>query len=141
MHIKNTSEFGTRNFCGTTFHTNINVVVVAGLERGPERPLNKRKEEDVGSSRVRLIKHDHLSLMFKVSAIGANPVSCPPDLKPEYAHKPYAFQFPNRDNMPVCGFFRFEPNKESGNGGIGRGSDGDVIRDIREKDLAIGSEV
>jgi hypothetical protein len=50
MHVNNTPESGSTNFCGPTFHTNINVVVVARLERSSERPFKKRKKENVGSA-------------------------------------------------------------------------------------------
>uniref|UniRef100_A0A2P2J2A9 Uncharacterized protein n=1 Tax=Rhizophora mucronata TaxID=61149 RepID=A0A2P2J2A9_RHIMU len=116
VHVKNTPESGTGNFGGPTFNANVNIVLFAWLERGPERPFKERKKENIGPARVRFIKNHHLGLVFKVPAIGAHPEGGPPDLEPENAHEPNVLESPNRDNVPVLGLLRVKPNKRT-NGG------------------------
>lgn len=73
-------------------------------------------------------------------------MSSPPNLEPEYAHEPNVLQFADGNHVATPGFKSVEPHERSNGGdgfvggGIGRGSHCDVIRNIREKHVAICME-
>lgn len=75
-----------------------------GLERGPERALDERREQNIRARNGVVLVQDHeLVLALDVVSRGPHPAGGPPELEPEQAHEPYAAQLANRRHVATPG--------------------------------------